>query len=209
MSVTPAMARPSAEKGPISLFIMSRDSAALFRGAVGSVKLAERSRVARGHIGIFLVGADERRDFPRARAFLAFRALGLDRDAGDIFETKRGLRPLSRHHLCRRRDANLGHVDAFERRAQLAVGNVDDGCGFERGADPLLHALDFERAGDDAAYEPDIPPFFGKRIVAPSAGDFRKRLQMNGGGAVAEAREPYFFHRETQNRREPGGEAAK
>src|SRR3984893_18304643 len=209
MSVTAAMPRPCAEKGPISLFAMSRDSAALFRGAAGGMELAERLGVARSHIGIFLVVSDERRNFPRARALLAFRALGLDRNAGDIFETERGGPPLSCHYLRRRCDADLGHVDALKRRAQLAIGDVDDGGCFQRGADPLLHALDFQRAGDDAAYEPDVPPFFGERIVAPGTGDFGKSLQVNGGSTVAETREPHFFHRETQNRRKPGREAAK
>src|ERR1700682_1562521 len=96
MSVTAAMARPCAEKGPISLFAMSRDSAALFRGAAGGMELAERLGVARGHVGIFLVGSDERRNFPRACALLAFRAFRLDRNAGGLFETKRRPRPLPR-----------------------------------------------------------------------------------------------------------------
>src|SRR5258708_12617237 len=87
------MARPSAEVGPINLFFMGRALAALFRGAAGGMELAQRLGVARGHIGIFLVGSDKWRDFPRARALLAFRALRLDRNPGNIFEAERGLPP--------------------------------------------------------------------------------------------------------------------
>ena len=51
--------------------------------------------------------------------------------------------------------------------------------GFETRSNPLGDALHFERAGDDAANEPNPLPFLGEFIVAPRTWQYGERLQMD------------------------------
>ncbi len=53
--------------------------------------------------------------------------------------------------------------------ANRLVLDMDDGRGFERGADALLAAFDFERAEHDAAHRAQALPPPGEFAVAPAA----------------------------------------
>ena len=61
-----------------------------------------------------------------------------------------------------RGDADLGEINVIEQRSLLRIRDIKDGRRLERGADPLLRAFQFKRAGDDPTNVADLIPFVGK-----------------------------------------------
>src|SRR5262249_19627147 len=98
---------------------------ASFGGPAGGAEFAKRLCVARRDIEIFVVAADEWRDFPRACALLPLRKLRFDGDAGDVIETEGAGWPFTRNNVGGGSDTYFGDVDSVQRRVQLIVGNVD------------------------------------------------------------------------------------
>ena len=136
----------------------SAHSAACARG----FPFAQRLGVARRDVRIIRIGADTGEDFPRARAFGALARDWHDRDARHIRSRKASAGP-SPDQGRRRRDADFGKIDIDHGLVKSAFDDIHDRARLERGADALLRALDFERAGDDAADACASSPLLGER----------------------------------------------
>ena len=113
-----------------------------------------------------------------------------------------GRRVVIGHHRVRG-DADLGQIDIEQRAEDLLVRNVDQRRGFQRRADALGRALDFQRAGDDAADVADGLPLRSQRIVAEILKALRKQGQMHRRLGVRPVHPPRFLGGETQHRRQP------
>ena len=136
-------------------------------------------RVARRDVGIFRVLADGRQDLPGARAFGAAAFSTTTATPGDVVEPERVGGRLALLHLIVRGDADFGEIDVEQRRQHVAVGDIDQRRGLERRADVLGGALEFQRAGDDAADVADGLPFRGQRVVAEVVEAVREQRQMH------------------------------
>src|SRR5205807_3437179 len=78
----------------------------------------------------------------------------------------------------------------------------------ERGTDPLVGALDFQRAGNDATNDAQLTPLLSERVVAPAGGHGWKRLKVHRLCRWI-ARQPRLLRREAEHRREPANSGAK
>ena len=125
------------------------------------------------------VGANVGQDLPAAGALFARREVRDDGDAGGVLKRegigRRG--GVGENQI--RGDAHIGEIDAGQCRAGGVVVDVDDRSGLEAGADALVAALDFERAGDDAAGAADRLPLRGERGGEPGGGGLREVLKVD------------------------------
>src|SRR5579864_6989610 len=124
--------------------------------------LTQSLSVARRDVGIFRIGADRRRDFPRPGAFFALGAARLHRNAAHVVEPERRCRSLALDQSRRRGDAELREIATDRDAEQLRISDVNDRRRLQRGADALGGALELERAGDGAAEVAQLAPFFGQ-----------------------------------------------
>src|SRR5579864_7430640 len=150
-----AMTSPKALSDPhIELRCASPRAASatpLLRRLAHVFPLAQSLCVARRDVGIFRIGADRRRDFPRAGAFFALGATRLHRNAAHVVEPERRCRSLALDQSRRRGDAELREIATDRDAEQVRIGDVNDRRRFERGADALGGALKLKRTGDDTA----------------------------------------------------------
>src|SRR5437763_2468204 len=180
-SSTPAIAAavsPSAVSGPQNM----REGACIrrsLRGLAHGFPFPERLRVARSDVGILRIGADVVRDLPGARALPAFGEVHHHGHAWHVGQTKGLSRTFAVGKRRSRGDADLGQIDAEQRFAQFSIGDVNDRIGFERGTDALAGPRDLERAGDDAANQSHLAPFFRELVVAPGGRHGGEQLQMH------------------------------
>src|ERR1700727_4089122 len=90
----------------------------------------------------------------------------------------------------------------------LGIAQVAPRRSFEGGADQLVSASDFDRAGDGETQHPDRVPGPGQLIIPPRGGNRRKLFEMDRVMSGA-ARRPGFLGSEDQDRREPNRNRAE
>ena len=90
---------------------------------------------------------------------------------------------------------------------QRLVRDIDRRRCFEARADALVAAIDFDRAGCNAAHLAQLRPFSSQRVVAPGAAVSREEPQMHA--ALAAARGMGFLRRKDDDGRKPGGQTIK
>ena len=102
-------------------------------GAANSRKACASRGVTSGN----RIAADQRRDFPRARAFAPRRARRRPRRLA-LRQAKGVGGAVSGFDVDVGGDADLGEIDAVERAGQIRIRNINGGRRFKRRADALL-----------------------------------------------------------------------
>src|SRR4029077_10454960 len=138
---------------------------------------------------------DRGRNFPGARAFAPFGKPWNHRDAGHVRQPESVVRTIALDQNRARGNAELGEIDVHRRSEQVRIGDMDNRMRLERGTDPLVCALDFQRAGNDATNDAQLTPLLSERVVAPAMRHGWKRLKVYRlRGRIA--RQPRLLRRE-------------